>query len=200
MAALIDDLLELSRITRTEIQRQHLDLSEMARSFAGELSRRDPAREVEFVIAPELYAEGDAPLMRTVLENLLGNAWKFTSRRAQARIEFGRTQVEGLTAFFISDNGAGFDSAYAGRLFGAFQRLHAAAEFPGTGVGLASVQRIILRHGGRVWARGAVGQGATFFFTLNQESPVNDISQPQRVRGAAQVGSVAEVTVSRDGK
>jgi PAS domain S-box-containing protein len=200
MAALIDDLLELSRITRTEIQRQPLDLSEMARSVASELSRGDPAREVEFVIAPGLHTEGDAPLMRTVLENLLGNAWKFTSRRSQARIEFGRTQVDGLTAFFVSDNGAGFDSAYAGRMFGAFQRLHAAAEFPGTGVGLASVQRIILRHGGRVWGRGAVDQGATFFFTLNQESPVNHISEPQRLLEPAQVADrVAEISVSRRG-
>ena len=188
MAALIDDLLELSRITRTEIQRQLLDLSEMARSVANELSGRDPAREVQFLIVPGLQAEGDAPLIRTVLENLLGNAWKFTSRRSQARIEFGRTQMDGLTAFFVSDNGAGFDSAYAGRLFGAFQRLHAGEEFPGTGVGLASVQRIILRHGGRVWGRGAVDQGATFFFTLNQESPVNGISEPQRLVEPAQVG------------
>lgn len=193
MAELIDDLLGLSRITRAEIQRQPLDLSEMARSAASELSRRDPAREVQFVIAPGLNAEGDAPLMRTVLENLLGNAWKFTSRRAQARIEFGRTQADGSTAFFVSDNGAGFDSAYAARLFGAFQRLHAASEFPGTGVGLASVQRIIHRHGGRIWAEGAVNQGASFFFTLNQESPVREISEPQRVRGAAQVAArVAE--------
>jgi PAS domain S-box-containing protein len=198
MAELIDDLLGLSRITRAEIQRQPLDLSEMARSAASELSRGDPARKVEFVIAAGLNAEGDAPLMRTVFENLLSNAWKFTSRRAHARIEFGRTHTDGSTAFFVADNGAGFDSAYASRLFGAFQRLHAASEFPGTGVGLASVQRIIHRHGGRIWAEGAVNHGATFFFTLNQGSPVNDHSE--RVGRAAQVADrAAEVPASRDG-
>jgi PAS domain S-box-containing protein len=166
MATLIDDLLELSRITRTQIQRQPIDLSDMARSVANELSRQDPRRAVEFVIARGLQAEGDAALMRTVVENLLGNAWKFTSRRSQARIEFGRTEANGVSAFFVRDNGAGFDPALAGRLFGAFQRLHAEAEFPGSGVGLASVQRAIYRHGGRVWAESAVNQGATFFFTL----------------------------------
>jgi light-regulated signal transduction histidine kinase (bacteriophytochrome) len=166
MATLIDDLLELSRITRTQIQRQPIDLSDMARAVANELSRQDPRRAVEFVIARGLQAEGDAALMRTVVENLLGNAWKFTSRRSQARIEFGRTQANGVSAFFVRDNGAGFDPALAGRLFGAFQRLHAEAEFPGSGVGLASVQRAIYRHGGRVWAESAVNQGATFFFTL----------------------------------
>lgn len=166
MATLIDDLLELSRITRTQIRRQPIDLSDMARSVANELSRQDPRRAVEFVIARGLQAEGDAALMRTVVENLLGNAWKFTSRRSQARIEFGRTQANGVSAFFVRDNGAGFDPALAGRLFGAFQRLHAEADFPGSGVGLASVQRAIYRHGGRVWAESAVNQGATFFFTL----------------------------------
>ena len=196
MSGLIDGLLDLSRITRAQIQRQTVDLSEIAGSVARDLSRMDPSREVEFAIAPGLLAQADARLMRTVLENLLGNAWKFTSRRSQARIEFGRTQIDGVTAFFVSDNGAGFDSAYAGRLFGAFQRLHAAAEFPGTGVGLASVQRIIHRHGGRVWARSTVNQGATFFFTLNQDSPATDSSEPQHIRGAAQV---AEISASRDG-
>ncbi len=164
MAALIDDLLTLSRITRAELQRQSIDLSEMASSVANDLSRQDPARHVVFVIAPGLEARADAQLMRTVLENLLGNAWKFTSGRSHARIEFGRTQANGASAFFVRDNGAGFDPAYAGRLFGAFQRLHAAAEFPGTGVGLASVQRVIYRHGGRVWAKSAVNQGRHIFF------------------------------------
>jgi light-regulated signal transduction histidine kinase (bacteriophytochrome) len=187
MAALIDDLLELSRITRAEIQREPLDLSEMARSVAAELSGRDPARQIEFVIAPGLHAEGDAPLMRTVLENLLGNAWKFTSRQSQARIEFGLTQTNGLSTFFVRDNGAGFDPAYSGRLFGAFQRLHGATEFPGTGVGLASVQRVIHRHGGRLWAKSAVNEGATFFFTLMPDGLANETAESKHFHGAAQL-------------
>jgi PAS domain S-box-containing protein len=193
MAALIDDLLMLSRITRAEIERQPIDLSEMARSVARDLSRQDPGREVEFVIAPGLRAEADSRLMRTVLENLLGNAWKFTSRRSHARIEFGRTPAGGLSAFFVRDNGAGFDPAYASRLFGAFQRLHAAAEFPGTGVGLASVQRVIHRHGGRVWAQSAVNEGATFFFTLMADARVSESAESQHLPSTAQIAdSVAE--------
>lgn len=174
MASLIDDLLELSRITRAEIQRQSVDLSQMARAVTEDLSLQDPSRQVDFVIAPGLQADADPRLMRTVLENLLGNAWKFTSRRSHARIEFGRTQSHGLSSFFVRDNGAGFDPAYSSRLFGAFQRLHAAAEFPGTGVGLASVQRVIYRHGGRVWAQSAVNQGATFFFTLSADTTAGE--------------------------
>lgn len=188
MASLIDDLLELSRITRAEIQRQPVDLSQMARAVTQDLARQDSARQVEFVIAPGLQAEADPRLMRTVLENLLGNAWKFTSRCSHARIEFGRTQANGLSAFFVRDNGAGFDPAYANRLFGAFQRLHAASEFPGTGVGLASVQRVIYRHGGRVWAQSALNRGATFFFTLWAD-PMAD----ERAETAARIAdSVAE--------
>lgn len=182
MAALIDDLLELSRITRAEIQREHIDLSEMAQAVAQELLQLDPGRKAEFAIAPNLEAEGDPRLLRAVLENLLGNGWKFTSRRACARIEFGRTQANGENPFFVRDNGAGFDPAYAQRLFGAFQRLHAATEFPGTGVGLASVQRIIHRHGGRLWAEGAVNEGATFFFTLPSTSTGKEEPKPPRQR------------------
>ena len=185
MAALIDDLLTLSQIIRAEIQREPIDLSEMARSVAHDLSRQDPGRKVEFLIAPGLRGEADARLMRTVLDNLLGNAWKFTSRRSDARIEFGCTEENGLSAFFVRDNGAGFDPAYAGRLFGAFQRLHATAEFPGTGVGLASVQRVICRHGGRVWAHSAVNQGATFYFTLLGDALVREQAQPQIGRSTA---------------
>jgi PAS domain S-box-containing protein len=194
MAALIDDLLALSRITRAELERQSIDLSEMARSVANDLSHHDPARDVEFVIAPGLQVRADAQLMRTVLENLLGNAWKFTSGRSQARIEFGRTQANGASAFFVRDNGAGFDPAYAGRLFGAFQRLHGAAEFPGTGVGLASVQRVISRHGGRVWAESAVNQGATFFFTLFADALVPPGQRTESRRGytASMASSVPE--------
>jgi PAS domain S-box-containing protein len=166
MGTLIDDLLNLSRITRAEMRRETVDLSELADAIATELRQGQPDRKVEFVIAPGLRAKGDPRLMRVALENLLGNSWKFTSRRERTRIELGHTHVNGTPAFFARDNGAGFDPAYAHRLFGVFQRLHAMTEFPGTGVGLATVQRIIHRHGGRVWAEGAVEQGATFYFTL----------------------------------
>ena len=195
MASLIDDLLALSRITRSEIERQLIDLSQMARAVIQDLWRQDPAREAEFVIAPGLQAEADARLMRTVLENLLGNAWKFTSRCPQAHIEFGRTQANGQSAFFVRDNGAGFDPAYVNRLFRAFQRLHAAAEFPGTGVGLASVQRVIYRHGGRVWAQGAVNQGATFFFTLWGDTVASESTETAaRITGSVAEGARAHET------
>lgn len=166
MSTLIDDLLNLSRYTRVEMRREPTDLSEIGSSVADELRMLQPAREVEFVIAPRLHSESDPRLMRVVLENLLGNAWKFTSKKKHARIEFGKTDDNGSSAFYVKDNGAGFDPAYTTRLFGAFQRLHGVSEFPGTGIGLASVQRIIHRHGGRVWAESAVDQGATFYFTL----------------------------------
>jgi PAS domain S-box-containing protein len=166
MGMLIDDLLNLSRFTRIEMQRQPTDLSAIGKEVVATIRQSQPPRDVEIVIAPELRAESDPRLMHVVLENLLGNAWKFTSKKEHARIEFGRTNRNGASAFFVKDNGAGFDPAYTGRLFGAFQRLHAMAEFPGTGVGLATVQRIIHRHGGRIWAEGAVDQGATFYFTL----------------------------------
>ena len=138
----------------------------LAQTIADELRATEPNRTAEFVIAPGLQAQGDPRLMRVVLENLLRNAWKFTSKRNSARIEFGRTADNGHSAFFVKDNGAGFDPNYSSRLFGAFQRLHSASEFPGTGVGLATVQRIILRHGGKVWAQGDINLGATFFFEL----------------------------------
>jgi len=168
MAQLIDDLLALSRVTRAELRREPLDLSHMARTVLERLSFNDPKRQVETVVAEGLTAVGDPGLMRAVFDNLLGNAWKFTSRRRGARIEVGRTQAADGPAFFVRDNGAGFDMAYAGRLFGVFQRLHAATEFEGTGIGLATVQRVVNRHGGRVWAEAAVDQGATFYFTLPQ--------------------------------
>ena len=166
MAQLIDDLLKLSRITRREVRRERADLSVLAREIAAELKQREPDRQVGFVIEEEVTADGDAGLLRVVLENLLGNAWKFTARHPRARIEFGVTQRDGETACFVRDDGAGFDMAHADKLFGTFQRLHSATEFEGTGIGLATVQRIIHRHGGRVWAEGAVEQGATFYFTL----------------------------------
>jgi signal transduction histidine kinase len=166
MAQLIDDLLKLSRLTRNELRRDPVNLSALARACADELRQREPDRRVEFVVAEGVTAEGDGRLLRVALENLLGNAWKFTSRRVQARIEFGVEVRDGLPVYFVRDDGAGFDMTYAGKLFGAFQRLHSGAEFPGTGIGLAIVQRIISRHGGRVWAEGAVEKGATFYFTL----------------------------------
>jgi signal transduction histidine kinase len=166
MGQLIDDLLNLSRVTRAEMRHEVVNLSDLSQKIAVELQETQPGRQVEFVIAEGLGAHGDAHLLRVVLENLLGNAWKFTSKHPHARIEFGVTQIEGKPAYFVCDDGVGFDMAYADKLFGAFQRLHSMTEFEGTGIGLATVQRIIHRHGGRVWAESAVGQGATFYFTL----------------------------------
>lgn len=166
MGQLIDDLLSLARITRSEMRREGVDLSALAQAIAGELQETQSERQVEFVIAQGMVATGDARLLRIVLENLLGNAWKFTGKRPRARIELGVTQDDGHRVYFVRDDGAGFDMAYANKIFGAFQRLHAMTEFSGTGIGLATVQRIIHRHGGRIWAEAAVGQGATFYFTL----------------------------------
>lgn len=166
MAQLIDDLLKLSRATRGEMRVEPVDLSAMARDVAGELRQSQPERAVEFAIADGVRAEGDPRLLRVVLENLLGNAWKFTSKRERARIEFGQMQQDGETVYYIRDNGAGFDMAFAAQLFRPFQRLHGPTEFPGTGIGLATVQRIVHRHGGRVWAEGEVDKGATVYFTL----------------------------------
>lgn len=166
MGQLIDDLLNLSRVTRTEMRHESVDLSEIARAIAAELQRAEPGRRVAFAIPETLVATGDARLLRIVLENLLGNAWKFTARHPGAHIEVGLADNGGRPAYFVRDDGAGFDMAYAGKLFGAFQRLHAATEFKGSGIGLATVQRIIHRHGGRVWAEGEVEKGSTFYFTL----------------------------------
>jgi signal transduction histidine kinase len=168
MGRLIEDLLRLSRVTRGELQWSHVDLTAMCRSIAADLAAADPGRDVELVIADGLSAQGDERLLRQVIENLLSNAYKFTSRTLHPRIEVGTMgdEREGQRTFFIRDNGAGFDMARADKLFGAFQRLHTVEEFPGTGIGLAIVRRIIHRHGGRIWAEAAVGQGATFYFTL----------------------------------
>ena len=166
MGQLIDDLLRLSRIARSEMTYAEADLSAMAQEIAGELRRAEPERNVEFDIAPGIRVRGDRSLLHVALENLLGNAWKFTSRRDPARIEFGAVNHDGATAYFVRDSGVGFDMAYADKLFGAFQRLHSHSEYPGTGIGLATVQRVIHRHGGRVWAEGVVDKGAIFYFTL----------------------------------
>jgi len=170
MGELIDDLLNLSRVTRAEMHKERIDLSKLASEVAQELEVREPQRAVSLKIADGLQAEGDSRLVRLALQNLIGNAWKFTSKLAQAEIEFGEKFSNGDRAYFVRDNGAGFEQAYASRLFGAFQRLHAANEFPGTGIGLATVQRIIHRHGGAVWAEGLVNRGATVYFTLGRRT------------------------------
>ncbi len=168
MGSLIDDLLNLSRLSRTEMHRQSLDISALACSIASDLQKAQPERRIELRIEDGLKTTADPGLLRVVLENLLSNAWKFTSKQESARIEFGMARGNGAPAYFVRDDGVGFDPAYADRLFGAFQRLHAMTEFAGTGVGLATVQRIVHRHGGRIWAESAVGQGATFYFTMGE--------------------------------
>jgi light-regulated signal transduction histidine kinase (bacteriophytochrome) len=169
LGRLIDDLLHLSRVSRMEMDRQHVDLTALAQTVASRLTEAHPGQTIEFLIESGLTARADAPLLDVVLTNLLDNAVKFATRKPEARVEVGQTQVEGEPTFFVRDNGAGFDMAYVSNLFGAFQRLHKVTEFPGTGIGLATVQRVIHRHGGRVWAEAQVDAGATFFFTLGAE-------------------------------
>jgi light-regulated signal transduction histidine kinase (bacteriophytochrome) len=173
MGTLIDDLLSLAQVSRTDMNLAPVDLSAEVTAISAELHDREPGRTVRFAIGDSVRVTADRSLIRTVLQNLVENAWKFTARRVDATIEFGITAAGGTGAggteacYYVRDNGAGFDPAFAGKLFQPFQRLHAVAEFAGTGIGLASVQRIVERHGGRVWAEGAVGHGATFYFTLN---------------------------------
>ena len=167
MGQLIDDMLKLFQVWRSSMHLETVNLSALAQTIAVELQQRQPERQVEFVITEGLTANGDARLLEVVLENLLENAWKFTGKHSQAKIEFGYMEVDGKGAYFVRDDGVGFDMAYADKLFGAFQRLHPATDFEGTGIGLAMVQRIIHRHGGQVWGEGAVDQGATFYFTLS---------------------------------
>jgi PAS domain S-box-containing protein len=166
MSQLIDNLLNLARISRAEFRRQNVDLSVIAREVAEALCGEQPERKVDFEIAPDLTVEGDPQLLRVVMDNLLRNAWKFTSKHPTARVEVGRVRRGGRPVFFVKDDGAGFDMGYAKNLFSPFQRLHRQTDFEGTGVGLATVQRVIHRHGGRLWAEAAVERGATFFFTL----------------------------------
>lgn len=168
MNSMIDTLLEMSRTTARELQMQRVDLSQTARQLIDELRAADPGRAVDFVVADGLVADGDPTLLRMVLQNLLSNAFKFSSRVPSARIEVGR-QADAERAFYVRDNGAGFDMKFADRLFGVFQRLHSQGEYPGTGVGLATVQRIVRRHNGRIWAQSEPGKGATFFFTLAEQ-------------------------------
>jgi hypothetical protein len=167
MAKLIDAVLHLSRVARADLRRQEVDLSALAHAIIERLRETDD-RSVDVRIRPALLAEGDGQLLRIALENLLDNAWKFTRHQPEPRIELGVTHLPGEPAYFVRDNGAGFDMSYAERLFTPFQRLHLSSEFPGTGIGLATVQRIVNRHGGRIWAEGSVGQGATFLFTLGR--------------------------------
>lgn len=166
MGQLIDDLLKLARVSRAALTHERLDLSALAEMIVSELRAHQPARDVEVRICPGLTGFGDPHLLRIALENLLSNAWKYTGKVANARIELGFSEEGGRICYFVKDNGAGFDMTYAGKLFGAFQRLHEARDYPGTGVGLATVQRIIHRHGGQIWAEAAVDRGATFYFTL----------------------------------
>jgi light-regulated signal transduction histidine kinase (bacteriophytochrome) len=166
MGILIDDLLTLARTARSEMSHQRVELSNVAQEIVSQLKATNPERQTAFTIAPGLTVDGDPGLLRVVLENLLGNAWKFTSHKPQAAVELGVEQRDGERIYFVRDNGVGFDMQYADKLFAPFQRLHSDSEFPGTGVGLATVQRIIRRHGGRIWVNAAVDQGATFYFVL----------------------------------
>jgi PAS domain S-box-containing protein len=167
MGHLIDDLLQLSKVSRGDMSREPVDLSELATRIANELNRRSSGHSLTLTVAPGLVALGDSRLLRILLENLLDNAWKFTSRQPDARVEIGGAAgPDGSAIFFVRDNGVGFDPAYAAKLFTPFQRLHAVSDFPGTGIGLATVRRIVHRHGGRVWADGSPGRGACVSFTL----------------------------------
>lgn len=170
MGELIDDMLQLARVGRAQLRQVPMDMSQLGRDVMDDLRHGDPSREVRFVVEDGLLVEADRGLLRIVLENLLGNAWKFTSKVAEATIELGRQDRDGAPVHYVRDNGAGFDAAYVEKLFHPFQRLHLESEFPGTGIGLATVHRIVERHGGRIWADGAKNRGAVFFFTLPQTS------------------------------
>jgi len=166
MSSLIDDMLLLSRVTRHEIRQEKVDLSIMAASALSRLKESEADRTVEQIIASGLNVDGDSHLLQIVLDNLLGNAWKYTGKTREPKIEFGLTEQDGESIYFVRDNGAGFNMIHADKLFGAFQRLHKEGDYPGTGIGLATVQRIIHRHGGRIWAEAEEDNGATFYFTL----------------------------------
>ena len=171
MGRLIDDMLQLAKVSRSTLKLEQVDLSKLAENIADELKKTKPERQARFVIQPGLSAQADPGLLRIVMDNLLGNAWKFTGKKPAAEIEFGTRDIGGQRAFIVRDNGEGFNMEHANQLFGAFQRLHATSEFEGTGIGLATVQRIIHRHHGKVWAEAKEGAGATFYFTLPQNDP-----------------------------
>ncbi|MGE0868520.1 MAG: PAS domain-containing protein [Kofleriaceae bacterium] len=166
MAQLVDDLIALSRVTQIELRLERMDLTLLATTTIARLQHADPGRRVDVTVAPGMAVTADSGLIAIALDNLLGNAWKFTSKTARPHIELGTMGDDTERLFFVRDNGAGFDTAHAEKLFGVFQRLHTESEFPGTGIGLATVDRIIRRHGGRIWAAGSPGNGATFYFTL----------------------------------
>ena len=176
---LIDDLLKLSRLSQIGMSHQNVEVGELAGKIAHEMQEDEPERQVDFVCAPGITAFGDRALLNAALENLLRNAWKFTIGREHARIEFGASEQNGERVYYVRDDGVGFDMTYVDKLFGAFQRLHTAAEFPGSGIGLAIVQRVIQRHGGRVWAEGEVGKGATFSFTLPTLASASEDDRPE---------------------
>ncbi|MBI3332681.1 MAG: PAS domain-containing protein [Candidatus Omnitrophica bacterium] len=166
MEQLVAGMLDLYGVAHSEPRPERVDLSDLSRSIAAELREREPQRQVEFAITPGLVVQADGRLLRIMLGNLLGNAWKFTGKHPRALIEFGFIRQDGKPIYFVRDDGAGFDMAYVERLFAPFQRLHSETEFPGTGIGLETVARIVRRHGGRIWAEGKVEEGATFYFTL----------------------------------
>lgn len=170
MAQIIDDLMLLSHAAQSDLRRERVDLSALVRTILDKLKRMEPKRRLEAVIQDDVVANGDARLLRVVMDNIVGNAWKYTSRKRVGRIEFGARADTHPRVFFVRDNGAGFDATHADELFLAFRRLHAAEEFSGTGIGLATVRRIVRRHGGRVWAEGEVDRGATFYFTLEEQT------------------------------
>jgi light-regulated signal transduction histidine kinase (bacteriophytochrome) len=171
MDELIDDMLQLSQVGRADINRSSIDLSAVARTVASELFRKEPDRRIDVVVADTPAADADGRLIRVALDNLLGNAWKFTAKVEHPRIDFRAEDGEGEVVYSVTDNGAGFKMDYADKLFRPFQRLHSEAQFPGTGIGLATVHRIIDRHGGRVWAEGVPNAGAKFYFTLPRATP-----------------------------
>ena len=166
MGNLIDDMLKLSRISRTSIKKERLNLSQITEDITNELKKSEPNRKVKITIQKDVMVKGDFSLLKIMLENLLNNAWKFTSKKDETIIEFGIIKGEEKDIYYIKDNGVGFDMEYVDKLFTPFQRLHSEEEFSGTGVGLANVKRIINMHGGKIWAEGKVGEGATFYFVI----------------------------------
>jgi light-regulated signal transduction histidine kinase (bacteriophytochrome) len=167
MFHLIKDLLDLSKVSRSQMNLSRIDLSALVRDVAKELKQQFPQRDVEMIILPGQKTLADPGFLRIAIENLMGNAWKFTSKKRFAKVEFGVVTEENKPVYFLRDNGAGFDMSYIQKLFVAFQRLHGAHDYPGTGIGLATVHRIILQHGGKIWAESKVGEGSTFYFTLS---------------------------------